>query len=221
MSAMPRASGDAPQRIIDMWAMAQGMDEPAAGGSLLLGRSPLSEVKPLLGLDADETMTTDRGDGFVGWHCGATFAQFDAEGRISGLGYGDYQYGRQITPAVETAVARLDSYGDRALDAELALGPNAVLRYHGFRAHQFTTLPRFISVSREIQGFQLSSWPEDKTISLRRDTPRAALFATFALKAFKTEYTEHFQLDYCLSWLAVFTQASLTSLISDRPAPSN
>jgi hypothetical protein len=202
------AGGATPPRIVDLWRMAQA--GPAADEqALVVGVTRGEDAKALLGLPRDETQEFDRGDGFIHVVDGETFIELDPAGRLSGLGFGDYLIGSRISTAVETAVARLDGLGDPISAANLKLGDGGVwLRFNGHDASVFATLPRFIEVSKEIQGFELSAWPDDKTVTLIRKTEHGALHAQFALKAFKTEQTEHFQIDYCLSWIAFFTTAS-------------
>ncbi len=200
-----------PPRIVDIWRMAEA-GSAAIEQALVLGVTRAEDAKALLGLPDDDTREFDRGDGFIHVVAGYTFMEFDSEGRLAGLGYGDYDRGRRSPSAVEMAVSRLDGYGDKVSKVDLKLGNGRVLvTFNGHGASAFATLPRFITVGKDIQGFELSAWPEDKTITLIRVTEHGALHAQFALQAFKTDYTEHFQVDYCLTWLGVFTAASQTT----------
>lgn len=196
------------RRYIDFWSMLTDVGADArAILPLQLGVSTVAEVAALLGEPAESFEFFDilgHSGAHVGNHCFAPlFVRFDQAGRLSCIGFGEGQRTDTICGAVETAVAGYDIYGDRKMGTELHFGEQAVIRMAGRRLDEFATLPRFLNYFGDLQPFELSAWPKDKVVTIKRKTELGNLYAKFLLSAFKTPYIEHFQFDYCLANLTI------------------
>ena len=145
-----RRDGAAPL-VADFWELAT--DGATCGGRLAVGKTSLSEVAHLIGIQPAEIDLDDTGvPGLFYWQHGELVWNFDASRRFVGLNFGG-EPDNTMRPIVQLAVSRRElSTGDQLeIPPELELVPGIPLRLRGRRLDQFATLPRFLGSMHDVK----------------------------------------------------------------------
>lgn len=192
-----RRDGAAPL-VADFWELAT--DGATCGGRLAVGKTSLSEVAHLIGIQPAEIDLDDTGvPGLFYWQHGELVWNFDASRRFVGLNFGG-EPDNTMRPIVQLAVSRRElSTGDQLeIPPELELVPGIPLRLRGRRLDQFATLPRFLGSMHDVKIASTAVRGVEKSVRFEHEGAHGTVRTGFLMQVFGVNYVEQLYVDYCL-----------------------